>query len=288
MKSRIFFETFFLEKIIMRVAIQGIKGSFHHIVAEEYFGKNIDLIECLSFSEMPDLLHNKKTEVVIMAIENSIAGAILPNYALIDGNELTVCGEHYLPIHHNLMALNGQTIEDIKEVYSHPMALLQCHKFFKDYPHIKLIEDKDTASAAKRISDQQLNGVGAIASKLAAKTYNMSILAEEIQTMKENATRFFILTNSEVKSSVSANKASIKFIANHETGSLAEVLTILAKHNLNLSKIQSMPVIETPWKYAFFADFVFKSYANYYDAISEVKEKVESLTILGEYTKSKR
>jgi prephenate dehydratase len=272
----------------MRVAIQGIKGSFHHIVAEAYFGKNIDLIECLSFSEMPNLLHHKKAEVVIMAIENSIAGAILPNYALIDGNQLTVCGEHYLPIHHNLMALNGQKIEDIKEVYSHPMALLQCHKFFKDYPHIKLIEDKDTASAAKRISDLQLKGVGAIASKLAAKTYNMAILAEEIQTMKENATRFFILTNSEVKSSVSANKASIKFIASHETGSLAEVLTILAKYDLNLSKIQSMPVIETPWKYAFFADFVFKSYANYYDAISEVKEKVESLTILGEYTKSKR
>jgi len=272
----------------MKVAIQGIKGSFHHIVAEQYFGENIDLIECLSFSEMPNLLHEKTAEVVIMAIENSIAGAILPNYALIDEHQLTICGEHHLPIHHNLMGLKGQKIEDLKEVYSHPMALLQCHKFFKEYPSIKLIEDKDTAVVAKRIQDGQMKGVGAIASNLAAKTYKLDILAPEIQTIKENATRFFILTNSESKSSVSANKASIKFITSHETGSLAEILTILAKHHLNLSKIQSMPVIDTPWKYAFFTDFVFDKYADYYNAINEIKSKVETLKILGEYNKGKR
>lgn len=272
----------------MKVAIQGIKGSFHHIVAEQYFGKNIDLVECLSFSEMPGLLHDKKAEVVIMAIENSIAGAILTNYALIDDYKLTICGEHYMPIHHNLMALEGQKIEDIKEVYSHPMALLQCHKFFKDYPHIKLIEDKDTASVAKRIHDEKLKGIGAIASNLAAETYNLKILVPEIQTIKQNATRFFILTNSENKNSVSANKASIKFITSHETGSLAKILTILAKHNLNLSKIQSIPVIETPWHYAFFADFIFNSYADYYNALNEIKDQVEALKVLGEYSKSKR
>jgi len=272
----------------MKVAIQGIKGSFHHIVAEKYFGKNIDLIECLSFSEMPDLLHNKKAEVIVMAIENSIAGAILPNYALIDENQLTICGEYYLKIHHNLMGLEGQDIESIKEVYSHPMALLQCHKFFKAYPHIKLIEDKDTASVAKRIQENKLKGIGAIASSLAAETYGLKIIEPEIQTMKDNFTRFFILTNSNNKSSVSSNKASIKFTASHKTGSLAEVLTILAKHQLNLSKIQSMPVIETPWKYAFFADFVFNSYADYYNALNEVKDKVETLQILGEYTNGKQ
>ena len=272
----------------MKVAIQGIKGSFHHIVAEQYFGRNIDLVECLSFTEMPELLYDNKAEVLIMAIENSIAGAILPNYALIDDNKLTICGEHYLPIHHNLMGLTGQKIEDIKEVYSHPMALLQCHKYFKDYPQIKLIEDRDTANVAKRIHENKLKGVGAIASNLAAETYNLSILAPEIQTIKENATRFFVLTNSENKSSVSANKASIKFIVSHETGSLAQILTILAKHNLNLSKIQSMPVIDTPWKYSFFADFIFNSYADYYNALNEIKEKVETLKVLGEYNKSKR
>ena len=272
----------------MKVAIQGIKGSFHHIVAEQYFGQNIELLECLSFSEMPDLLHNKTAEVVIMAIENSIAGAILPNYALIDEHHLTICGEHHLPIHHHLMGLKGQNIENIKEVYSHPMALLQCHKYFKQYPHIKLIEDKDTAVVAQRIQEKKLEGVGAIASELAAKTYDLEILAPEIQTIKENATRFFILTNSSTKNSVSANKASIKFITGHDAGSLAEILTILAKHQLNLSKIQSMPVIETPWKYAFFADFTFDSYADYYDAINEIKGKVETLKILGEYNKGKR
>ena len=272
----------------MKVAIQGIKGSFHHIVAEQFFGKNIDLLECMSFSEMPDLLHNKKADVLIMAIENTIAGAILPNYAYIDDGQLTICGEYHLPIQHNLMVLNGQKIEDIHEVYSHPMALLQCHKFFKDYPHIRLIEDKDTASVAKRIHDEQLKGVGAIASELAAEIYDLNILASSIQTIKENATRFFILTNEAKKNAVSANKASVKFITSDDTGSLAQVLTILAKHDLNLSKIQSMPVIETPWKYAFFADFTFNSYADYFNAMNEIKDKVEMLKVLGEYTKSKR
>lgn len=272
----------------MKVAIQGIKGSFHHIVAEQFFGKNIDLLECLSFSEMPELLYKKKADVLIMAIENTIAGAILPNYALIDDHNLNISGEFHLPIQHNLMVLNGQKIEEITEVYSHPMALLQCHKFFKDYPHIKLIEDKDTASVAKRIHDKKLKGVGAIASELAAEIYDLTILAPSIQTIKENATRFFILTNEDKKNAVSSNKASIKFTASNETGSLATVLTVLAKHHLNLTKIQSMPVIETPWKYAFFADFTFQSYADYFNAMDEIKDKVEMLKILGEYTKSRR
>jgi prephenate dehydratase len=168
------------------------------------------------------------------------------------------------------------------------MALLQCHKFFKDYPHIKLIEDKDTASVAKRIHDEKLKGVGAIASELAAEIYDLTILAPSIQTIKENATRFFILTNDDKKNAVSSNKASIKFTASNETGSLATVLTVLAKHRLNLTKIQSMPVIETPWKYAFFADFTFQSYADYFNAMDEIKDKVEMLKVLGEYTKSKR
>lgn len=275
-------------KIKMKVAIQGIKGSFHHIVAEQFFGKNIDLLECMSFSEMPDLLHRKKADVLIMAIENTIAGAILPNYALIDDEKLTISGEFHLPIQHNLMVLNGEHIEDIKEVYSHPMALLQCHKFFKQYPHIKLIEDKDTASVAKRIYDKKLKGVGAIASELAAEIYDLTILATSIQTIKKNATRFFILNNEENKNAVSANKASIKFITSDETGSLATVLTILAKHHINLTKIQSMPVIQTPWKYAFFADFIFNSYTDYLNAMNEIKGKVEMLKIIGEYTKSRR
>ncbi len=272
----------------MKVAIQGIKGSFHHLVAEQYFGKNIDIVECLSFNKLPNLLHKKEAEVAVMAIENSIAGAILPNYALIDEHNLTISGEYYLSVHHNLMVLGNQKIEDITEVYSHPMALLQCREFFRKYPEIKLIEDTDTASVAKRIRKQKLKGVAAIASKAAAEIYQLTILADGIQTIKENTTRFFVLTKSENKHNVSANKASIKFIVSDDTGSLAEVLTILAKHHLNLSKIQSLPVIETPWKYAFFADFVFNSYADYFNALSAIKHKVEMLQVLGEYTKSKR
>lgn len=272
----------------MKVAIQGIKGSFHHMVAQHYFGKNIDVVECLSFNKLPGLLHKKEAEVAVMAIENSIAGAILPNYALIDEYNLTISGEYYLSVYHNLMALENQKIEDITEVYSHPMAILQCREFFRKYPKIKLIEDTDTASVAKRIYKQKLKGVAAIASKEAAEIYHLNILAEGIQTIKENATRFFVLTKSENKHSVSANKASIKFIVGDETGSLAQVLTILAKHHLNLSKIQSLPVIETPWKYAFFADFVFNNYADYFNALEDIKSKVEKLQVLGEYTKSKR
>ena len=273
-------------KFRMKVAIQGIKGSFHHIVASSYFGEHIELVECMSFSEMPELLEKEEADVLVMAIENSIAGAILPNYALIDGHGLAICGEFYLNIHHNLMALPGQSIEDINEVYSHPMALLQCHTFLKKYPHLKLIEDKDTAEVAKRIQDQQLKGVAAIASSLAAESYGLEILAENIQTIKNNATRFFILNKKEYGASMSANKASIKFITSNDSGSLAEVLTILAKHDLNMSKIQSMPVIDTPWRYAFFADFVFNKYADYFNAIKEVTEKVEAIKVLGEYTKN--
>lgn len=268
----------------MKVAIQGIRGSFHHIVAEQYFGENIDLVECLSFGEMPLQLQENKADVLVMAIENSIAGAILPNYALIDRHNLSICGEYYLPVHHNLVTVHGQKIEDIKEVYSHPMALLQCHQFFKKYPNIKLIEDKDTASAAKKISEKGVKGIAAISSKKAADIYNLNIIADGIQTIKSNFTRFFVLTNTNSKTNVSANKASIKFLVGHESGSLATVLSIFAKHKLNLSKIQSIPVIETPWKYSFFADFTFDSYASYYDAMNETKPKVEHLQILGEYS----
>ena len=270
----------------MKIGIQGIKGSFHHIVAEQYFGENIDLVECMRFSEMPALLKENKAEVLVMAIENSIAGAILPNYALIDEYNLNISGEHYLPIHHNLMALKGQKIKEIKEVYSHPMALLQCRDFFKLYPHIKLIEDIDTAEVARRIQKEKLMSVGAIASNAAANIYDLEVLASEIQTINNNATRFFILDNSQKSKNPNTNKASVKFITTNKTGSLAEVLCILSKYDLNLSKIQSMPIIDTPWKYAFFVDFTFNSYIDYSNAMRELKDKVLFLKVLGEYTKS--
>ncbi|NOQ92047.1 MAG: prephenate dehydratase [Flavobacteriaceae bacterium] len=273
----------------MKVAIQGIKGSFHDIVAKQFFGNAIELVECMSFTEIPILLKNNKIDSAVMAIENSIAGAILPNYALIDEYNLNIEGEVFLNIHHHLMALKGQKLEDIKEVWSHPMAILQCRKFFRNHPNIKLIEEKDTAEVAKRIYDENLKGIAAIASKEAAKIFNLEVIRDDIQTIKNNSTRFFILKkekqtpNHESKISGTKNKASIKFITKHNKGSLAEVLDIFAKHDINLTKIQSMPIIDKPWSYAFFIDLIIDDFKLYENALHLLSKKVNHLKILGEY-----
>lgn len=274
--------------MIKSVAIQGIKGSFHHIVSEQFFNKSIDLIECLTFDGVVDTLTTESCDAAIMALENSIAGSIIPNYALIDKYNLHVVGEHYLDIQHNLMALPGQRIEDIKEVYSHPMALLQCKAFFKNYPHIKLVEDKDTAEVAERIHKNQLKSVGAIASVLAAEIFELDILAKSIQTIKHNETRFAIVkrTNSEVPES-EINKASLKFEANHKRGSLATILNVMSDCKLNLTKIQSLPIIETPWKYAFFVDVTFNDYSDFKKAKSLIEIMAEGFKVLGEYKNAK-
>ncbi|RLJ67252.1 prephenate dehydratase [Lacinutrix venerupis] len=275
--------------MIKTVAIQGIKGSFHHIVSQDYFGAQTAINECLSFDDTVDALLVGKTEVAIMALENSIAGSIIPNYALIDNHNLHIVGEHYLDIQHNLMALPNQNIEDIKEVYSHPMALLQCKAFFKNYPHIKLVEDKDTADVAKRIQENNLKGVAAIASKLAASIFKLNILAEGIQTIKHNETRFVIVKkeNSEISKN-EINKASIKFELDHKRGSLATVLNVMSDCKLNLTKIQSLPKIETPWLYAFFVDVTFNSYSDFEKAKSIMEIMATHFKVLGEYKNAKK
>lgn len=272
----------------LKIAIQGIKGSNHHQVANEYFGEHIDLVECLSFDSVIDSLIHGVADKGVMAIENSIAGSIIPNYALIDNHHLHVVGEHYLDIQHNLMALPGQSIEDIQEVYSHPMALLQCKEFFKKYPHIKLVEDKDTAEVADRINKNQLKNVGAIASVLAAEIFELDILARSIQTIKHNETRFAIVkrTNSEVPEN-EISKASLKFEANHKRGSLATILNVMSDCKLNLTKIQSLPIIDTPWKYAFFVDVTFSEYSDFKKAKSLIEIMGEGFKVLGEYKNAK-
>ena len=183
----------------IKVAIQGIQGSFHHQVAHHYFGEAIGLDECVTFRDVANSLKNNQSDKAIMAIENSIAGAILPNYALIDSNDLHIIGEYFLDIHMNLMVFPGQKIEDIKEVHSHPIALLQCANFFSQYPHIKLVESSDTAITAKRIQENQLKGIGALAGPVASEIYNLEIIADGIHTVKSNKTRFVVLkaSNSE-------------------------------------------------------------------------------------------
>lgn len=274
----------YIKKLIKSVAIQGIKGSFHHIVSQEYFEHTIEVIECLSFDKVVDSLLKKESDAVVMALENSIVGSIIPNYALIDAHHLHIIGEHYLDIQHHLMALPNQSIDDIQEVYSHPMALLQCKEFFKRYPHIKLIEDKDTAEVAQRIEKHQLKNVAAIASRLASELFNLEILSESIQTIKHNETRFAIVktVNSEIPKD-EINKASIKFELEHKRGSLATVLNVLSDCKLNLTKIQSLPKIETPWKYAFFVDVTFDKYKDYNKAKSIIQLMAQNFKILGEY-----
>lgn len=270
------------------IGIQGITGSFHHQVAQEYFNHEFILDECLSFEELVDSLLAGKSEQAIMAIENSIAGPIIPNYALIDKNNLHIIGEHYLSIHQNLMALKGQKIEDIQEVHSHPMALLQCMDFLKKYPNIKLVEDKDTAETARRIQEKQLKGIAAIASKTASEMYDLEIIAPEIQTIKNNMTRFVIIKkeNSFVPES-EINRASIKFELDHKRGSLAAVLNVMSDCKLNLTKIQSLPKIETPWKYSFFVDVTFEKYEDYAKAKSLLNIMAEYFKVLGEYKNTK-
>ncbi|WP_412983839.1 prephenate dehydratase [Pontimicrobium sp. IMCC45349] len=274
--------------MINSVAIQGVAGSFHHIVSNEYFNNTIAVKECLTFDSVVSSLIDKETEAVIMAIENSIAGSIIPNYALIDNNNLHIVGEHYLDIQHNLMALKGQSIQDIKEVYSHPMALLQCKTFFKQYPHIKLIEDKDTAEVAQRIHLKQTKGIAAIASVLAADIFELEILASSIQTIKHNETRFVIVKRENHEFPYEEiNKASIKFELNHKRGSLAAMLNVMSDCKLNLTKIQSLPKIETPWKYAFFVDVTFDDYKDFNKAKSIINIMAQDFKVLGEYKNAK-
>lgn len=270
------------------IAIQGIKGSFHHEVVQRYFNTNAEVMECMTFDSTVDHLLKGHTDTIVMALENSIAGSIIPNYALIDTHNLSVVGEYYLDIQHNLMVLKGQSISDIVEVHSHPMALLQCKVFFKDFPHIKLVEAKDTADVAKQISEQHTKGIAAIASKNAARLYGLEVLAESIQTIKHNETRFVIVNRDQSATELKGvNKASLKFELDHKRGSLATILNVMSDCKLNLTKIQSLPKIETPWKYAFFVDTTFEAYKDYQKAKSIMSLMAENFKVLGEYKNAK-
>ena len=276
-----------MSKSMKIIAIQGIKGSFHHIVANKYFGEDITLNECLTFDEMPNMLIEKKVDYLIMAIENSIAGAILANYKLIDQFNLNIVGEYYLPIEHQLMALENQNLSQIKEIWSHPMAINQCRKFLRKHPNIKLIESEDTAVVAKNIQENNLNGIAAIAGKLAAKLYNLSILEANIHTNPQNYTRFFILdTNSYKKDTF--NKVSLKIITKHQMGSLSEVLQIFVNNRINLTKIQSLPIENVPWEYAFFVDVIFEETSNFYNAKTQFEANQIQVKILGKYNDMKK
>jgi prephenate dehydratase len=274
--------------VATKIAIQGIKGSFHHQVAGSWFGSDAPLEECMSFPALVQSLVSKEAGLGIMALENSIAGSIIPNYALIDHNNLHIIGEHYLNISMNLMALPGQTIADIKEVHSHPMALLQCTEFLRQYPHIKLVESADTAESARYIGQHNLNGIAAIGSPIAAELFGLEILAESIHNIQNNQTRFVIVkTQNSVLPQEEVNKASVKFELEDTPGSLATVLNVMNNCKLNLTKIQSMPIAETPFKYSFFVDVVFEKYKHYQKAKAILQLMTTQFKVLGEYKNGK-
>ena len=273
----------------MKVSIQGIKGAYHHQVALELLGNDIEINECLSFDNLAESLKSNQVDLAVMAIENSIAGSIIPNYALIDNYSLTIVDEYYIEIKHQLMALPGSKLNDIKEVASHPMALLQCKKFFKLHPNIKLIEESDTAAVAKRISDDKIKSLGAIASYECSKIYKLDIVSKNIHSISNNSTRFVLLEKtSSNKSKLSYNKASIKFVLNHKTGNLAAILNIISENKLNLTKIQSLPMVHTPWKYSFFVDITFENQKFFEKTSKIIKNVSESFKILGTYNNKLR
>lgn len=269
-----------------RIAIQGIKGSYHHEAVEKYYGKDSYVLEeCDSFKLLAQKVADGHSDGAVMAIENTIAGAILPNYSLLTRFGLHVVGEVYMPIHHHLLALPGTKLSDITEVRSHYMALLQCESFFEE-KKIQQIEAIDTALVAKQIVDQQWLGVGAVASKICADIYGLDILSDDIQINKENFTRFFIIAK-EARRETNNNKASLRFSLEHKAGNLVSILSLIADLDVNMSKIQSVPIANKPWEYSFYVDVTFHELSQFEEMTQQILTKTTDLEILGVYRNGK-
>ncbi len=271
-----------------KVAIQGVSGAFHEIAAREFFrGEEIDILPCITFKDLFQSLADDDSLLGIVAIENTIAGSLLQNHNLLRESGCVVIGEHKLRIEHNLAVLPGQKIEDIDEVYSHPIALMQCEDFLDGHRHIKAIESEDTALSAKDIAENKLTGRGAICSSLAAEKYGLEIIAKGIETNKRNFTRFLIIAEPKLAEvltkGIELNKSSLVFTLPHEEGSLAKVLSILSFYHVNLTKIQSFPIIGEEWKYQFYINLTFNDYTRYRQSLEAIIPLTKDFQILGEY-----
>jgi len=267
-----------------RVSIQGYEGSFHQVAARQFFGKDVEVIPCANFREVVKIASNKKeSDGGVMAIENSIAGSILPNYNLLQKSNLKIAGEVYLQIKQHLLVNPGVKLDDIREVHSHPMAIQQCLEYLDKY-NWKLIETEDTALSAKQIHQHKSKHIAGIASKLAAELFELHIIAPNIHTMRNNYTRFLILQREENSVKVDdANKASVNFHTDHSRGSLAKVLTRIAEGGINLSKLQSFPIPGSDFKYSFHADMEFESLDQFNLVIDQIKQITAELKIYGVY-----
>ncbi len=271
---------------IRKVAIQGYPGAFHEIAARLYYDQEaIEIVPADTFDEVVSVVENNAgADVGLMAIENSIAGSLLYNYDLINRSSLSISGEVYLRIKQNLLALPGTKIQDLQEVQSHYMAIAQCKEFFKQYPHIKLVESTDTAETAREIGEQKLTTVGAIASDLAGQMYGLDVLEEGIETNKRNYTRFIVLDHfMNAPSKHYFNKVSVSFAVSHEIGSLHAALKVLSDSGANLTKIQSAPIAGRPWEYLFFVDFLLDEQERFGSIIQGLSENAKGLKILGRY-----
>lgn len=275
-----------------KVAIQGEIGSFHDVASHKYFeGEDIQLICCNTFEDVFDTLKEDKSTLALLAIENTIAGSLLHNYELLRDSGMKIIGEHKLRISHSIMCLPDEDWDDITEVNSHPVALMQCREFLKRHPKFKIVETDDTAGSAKMISENQLHGHAAICSKFAAPLYNMKILEESIETNKHNFTRFLVICNPELADEIGnttpKNKSSIVFTLADQEGQLSQVLSIFSFYKINLTKIQSLPLIGREWEYMFYVDLTFDNYVRYRQSIDAMRPLTTNLTILGEYEDGK-
>ena len=276
-----------------KVAIQGIAGCYHDIAARNYYeGEEIEIIPCNTFPDVISTIKKDPSIVGLMAIENTIAGSLLQNHELIRESGLRVTGEYKLRISHSLVALPGTSIHDITEVNSHPIALMQCTEFLNTLPNAKVVEKEDTAMSARWIAENHIEGHAAICGKLAAEIYGMEVLAEGIETNKRNFTRFLSIADrwvaDEIMRDVDKNKSSLVFAVPHTSGSLSKVLAVLSFYDMNLTKIQSLPIIGREWEYLFYVDLTFTDYARYQKALDAIQPLTKDLKLLGEYAEGKQ
>lgn len=275
-----------------RVAIQGGLGSYHEIAAREYFkDEELEIVPCSTFRDIFAETRKDPDLIGMMAIENTIAGSLLQNHDLLKMSDLQIAGEHKLRISHSLVALPGNRVEEIKEVMSHPIALMQCEAFLDTLPDVKIVEHEDTALAAKDIRDKQMGSTAAICSSLAAEKYGLEVLASAIETNKRNFTRFLVLAQGdmlrEVQKENHINKSSLVFVLPHNEGSLSQVLSVLSFYNINLTRIQSLPIIGSEWEYQFYIDLTFTDYNRYRQSIDAIMPLISGLKVLGEYREEK-
>lgn len=269
----------------MKIAIQGIESSFHDLAVRQLFpDTEIELIMCESFEKVTQCIEDFSADLGVLAIENTIAGSILPNYNLIDSSGFVIYDEVFLNIQMYIMALEGETIHDIEEIHSHPVALLQCMDYLRKLPpQLKIIEGKDTASEARKIKENNLKGVAAIAGRQVAEKFNLNILGSNIQNNSDNHTRFVLIGKDGFMQDQDANKATLKFELDHTMGSLSNVLQLFTTFNINLTKIQSLPIIGKPWQYAFFVDVLFDDLTLFNEVVEVLQKAVKELKILGVY-----